>query len=61
MILINLAEHIIKIKNEFEWIMDKGKLSYSQMLETFNCGYGMALIFKKDFETTNYDLIGVLN
>ena len=50
----------VPIKNEFKWIMDKGKLDYNQMLETFNCGYGIALIFKKDFEVNMYDQIGVL-
>lgn len=48
----------IEIKDEFKWIMDKGKLTLNDMLTTFNCGYGIALIFKPGFATTKYDFIG---
>ena len=57
----NLYPHIeIPIKDEFAWLMEKGKLNYNQMLKTFNCGYGIALIFKKDFEIIEYCQIGTL-
>lgn len=57
---INLELKInIKIKNEFLWIMEKGNLNYHEMISTFNCGYGMALIFDEDFKNEeNFDIIG---
>ena len=49
----------IEIKDEFLWLMEKGKLSYNQMLETFNCGYGIALIFEEGFDI-ELDQIGTI-
>ena len=48
----------IKIKDEFLWIMEKGELTKNDMLKTYNCGYGIALIFRKGFEINEYDRIG---
>ena len=32
----------------FNWLQDKGKLSDTEMLRTFNCGIGMVIITSKD-------------
>lgn len=50
----------ITIENEFQWIMEKGKLTKNEMLRTFNCGYGMALIFKPHVRSTKFDQIGII-
>ena len=48
----------VPIENEFQWIMEKSGMSYDDMIRTFNCGYGIALIFKKGFRCFDYDKIG---
>ena len=48
----------VPIKNEFDWIQNKSGLKYQEMIRTFNCGYGIALVFKKDFDTSSFDCIG---
>lgn len=48
----------VEIKNEFKWIQNKSGLKYQEMIRTFNCGYGIALIFKKDFNISAFDCIG---
>ena len=48
----------IDIKNEFKWIMDKSDLNYSQMLRTFNCGYGIALVFDDSYNQKEFKEIG---
>lgn len=54
------AKFEINITNEFAWIMDKSGMNYEQMLNTFNCGYGIALIFRKDFVPADMEVIGYL-
>jgi Phosphoribosylaminoimidazole (AIR) synthetase len=51
----------IKIENEFKWIMEKSKINENDMMNTFNCGYGMVLIFKKDFINKEFEEIGYLD
>ena len=48
----------IEIKDEFKWIMEKGKMTKNNMLSTYNCGYGIALIFRQGFETDEFEKIG---
>lgn len=48
----------IDIKDEFKWIMEKSRLNYHEMICTFNCGFGIAFILKKDFECLDYSIIG---
>lgn len=50
----------IKIENEFLWIMEKSKISFEEMLSTFNCGYGMAFIFNKEITYPELVEIGYL-
>ncbi len=50
----------ITIKEEFKWIMEKSKSTYKEMLATFNCGYGMAFIFKKPPKYKELELIGYI-
>jgi len=51
----------IDINKEFLWIMEKGKLNYEEMISTFNCGYGMALIFDENFiNKENFEEIGII-
>ena len=47
----------VELKNEFLWMSEKSGLSYRQMLRTFNCGYGIALIFEDNIDV-EYDIIG---
>ena len=56
---INLQLNV-EIENEFKWIMEKGNLTKREMLSTFNCGYGIALIFREGFETDEFEKIGSL-
>ena len=42
----------------FKWIQQESGLSYTNMINTYNCGYGMALIFNKEINEPNLDLIG---
>jgi phosphoribosylformylglycinamidine cyclo-ligase len=51
----------VEIKDEFLWIMETGKLSYEDMISTFNCGFGMALIFDIDIEDEHLFEIGYIN
>ena len=48
----------IEIKDEFLWAMEKSGLSYNEMIRTFNCGYGIALIFRKGVIIDEFDEIG---
>jgi phosphoribosylamine--glycine ligase/phosphoribosylaminoimidazole synthetase len=48
----------VNIENEFEWVMEKSGMKYEEMITTFNCGYGIALIFKKGFEINDFNYIG---
>ena len=48
----------IDIEDEFEWLMRRSGLKYDQMIRTFNCGYGIALIFDETYSGDEYDLIG---
>jgi phosphoribosylaminoimidazole (AIR) synthetase len=50
----------IKIENEFKWIMEKSKMNRNEMMNTFNCGYGMVLIFKKEFVNDEFEEIGYI-
>ena len=50
----------IDFKNEFSWIKEKANLTEIEMLTTFNCGYGIALIFEKDFITDEFTELGQL-
>ena len=50
----------IEIKNEFKWIMEKSKMNLNEMMNTFNCGYGIVLIFKKEFINNEFEEIGCL-
>ena len=54
------AEFNVDIDKEFYWIMEKSGMSYTEMISTFNCGYGIALIFKKDFICLEYNEIGIV-
>ena len=51
----------VEIKDEFLWIMETGKLSYEEMISTFNCGFGMALIFDIDIEDEHLVEIGYIS
>jgi len=48
----------VELKDEFLWLSEKSGLSYRQMLRTFNCGYGIALIFDDSYTGDDYDVIG---
>ena len=48
----------VNIEDEFKWLMEKSGLKYDQMIRTFNCGYGVALIFDESYSGDEYDLIG---
>ena len=48
----------VELKDEFLWLSEKSGLSYRQMLRTFNCGYGIALIFDDSYTGGDYDVIG---
>lgn len=48
----------VEIQEEFKWIMEGTGLSYNEMIRTFNCGYGIALIFDDTYEGEEYDVIG---
>ena len=50
----------IKIENEFKWIMEKSKMDKIEMMNTFNCGYGIILIFKKEFVNDEFEEIGYI-
>ena len=54
---LNLTTNI-PIENEFLWIMENAKLTKNEMLRTYNCGYGIALIFREGFVTDEFDKIG---
>ncbi|MFK8012007.1 MAG: phosphoribosylformylglycinamidine cyclo-ligase [Marinicellaceae bacterium] len=41
----------------FNWLQEKGNLSDQEMLRTFNCGIGMALIINKDDSVECQELI----
>jgi len=41
----------------FKWLQEKGNLSDNEMLRTFNCGIGMALIINKDDSNSCQQLI----
>jgi len=41
----------------FNWLQEKGNLSDAEMLRTFNCGIGMALIINKDDSIECQELI----
>ena len=47
----------ISLKDEFEWLSQKSGLDYNEMIKTFNCGYGIALIFEDNIDI-EYDIIG---
>lgn len=42
----------------FKWIQKRSGMSYLDMLETYNCGYGMILIFHEEIHENELDLIG---
>jgi len=48
----------IELKEEFSWLQEKSGLNYQQMTRTFNCGYGIALIFDESYSDTEFDVIG---
>ncbi len=48
----------MELKDEFLWLSEESGLSYHQMLRTFNCGYGIALIFDDSYTGGDYDVIG---
>lgn len=50
----------VPIKDEFKWIMDTSGLTYDDMLSTFNCGYGLVVLFKKGVVCSEFDEIGIL-
>lgn len=50
----------IKLEDVFLWVMEKSKMSYTEMLSTFNCGYGMVFIFDKEIENKDLCKIGYL-
>ena len=52
------TEISVDIEDEFKWLMEKSGLKYDQMIRTFNCGYGVALIFDESYSGDEYDLIG---
>ena len=41
----------------FNWLQEKGNLSDSEMLRTFNCGIGMVVIINKDDSVECQELI----
>ena len=43
----------------FEWIQSSSNLSKKEMLETFNCGYGMILISNEEINVTNLELYNI--
>ena len=47
----------------FRWIQETAKIDKNEMMNTFNCGYGMVYIFRKELsenekEKYELDLIG---
>ena len=42
----------------FKWIQQESGLSYTNMIRTYNCGYGMVLIFNKEIYEHELELIG---
>lgn len=48
----------VSLEGEFKWLSEKSGLNYHQMLRTFNCGYGIALIFDDSYTGDDYDVIG---
>ena len=44
----------------FKWIQEKSNLSKKEMLNIFNCGYGMVIISNKELNITDIDLIGYI-
>ena len=58
----NFKVHIdVEIKDEFKWLMIKSKSSYEEMIATFNCGYGMAFIFKDKPSYQGLEFIGYIS
>jgi len=48
----------VPLEDEFFWLSEKSGLDYQQMIRTFNCGYGIALIFDDSYTGDDYDVIG---
>lgn len=45
----------------FKWIQDNSGLSYNDMLQTYNCGYGMVVILKDCNQSTTLEIIKKYN
>jgi len=48
----------VPLEGEFKWLSEKSGLDYKRMLRTFNCGYGIALIFDNSYTGDEFDIIG---
>ena len=53
---INLNQEWV-IPNVFKWIYQNSDMSIEEMLNTYNCGIGMVIIFNNDFNVEDKELI----
>ena len=44
---MNITEKL-EVQEVFHWILKNSDMTIQEMLQTYNCGIGMALIFDKD-------------
>lgn len=42
----------------FSWIQNTSKMTYIEMMQTYNCGYGMVLIFDRKIDEPGLDYLG---